>query len=124
MLTAMIIAILKFTLFAPFVVAFWLFNKNSGEASLLAAEYSHKRAVVEAMIGYRAKYEGNTGDFTDEFKREYTKFFDKTFEEINRNPADKLREMNDKDSFSLEQTDKFLKTVLGPIERIASLFKK
>jgi len=62
----------------------------------------YKRSIVEAMIGYRANYETSRDQFTASFSQEYTKFFDKTFEEINKNPAEKINKMLMRNKFSVE----------------------
>jgi len=54
------------------------------------------------MIGYRANYETSRDQFTASFSQEYTKFFDKTFEEINKNPAEKINKMLMRNKFSVE----------------------
>lgn len=90
-------------IFLPLGVGFWFCNKRHDVCSLLAAEYRYKRSIVEAMIGYRANYEtSDKNQFTDTFSKEYTKFFDKTFEEINKNPAEKINKMLMKNKFSIE----------------------
>lgn len=45
------------------------------------------------MLGYRAQYQSSQDQFSDGFKKEYEKFFDATFAEIHRNPADKINKM-------------------------------
>lgn len=89
-------------IFLPLGLGFWFCNKRHDVLSLLAAEYRYKRSIVEAMIGYRANYETSRDQFTPSFAQEYTKFFDKTFEEINKNPAEKINKMLMKNKFSVE----------------------
>lgn len=90
-------------IFLPLGLGFWFCNKRHDVCSLLAAEYRYKRSIVEAMIGYRANYETSEGSqFTSSFAQEYTKFFDKTFEEINKNPAEKINKMLMKNKFLVE----------------------
>ena len=83
----------KFLTLAPFGVMFWFYNKRNDILTLLSAEYRYKQSVCEAMIGYRAKYETNEGKFADQLPKEYGMFFEKTFEEINKNPAEKINKM-------------------------------
>ena len=89
-------------IFLPLGLGFWFCNKRHDILSLLAAEYKYKCSIVEAMIGYRAKYETSRDQFNESFTQEYTKFFDKTFEEINKNPAEKINKMLMKNKFSVE----------------------
>jgi hypothetical protein len=48
------------------------------------------------MIGYRAEYKtkiNSTDDKYTNYKKESYQFFEKTFEEINKNPAEKINKM-------------------------------
>jgi hypothetical protein len=103
--------IMRGLLFIPLGLGFWMANKKSDKAALLSAEYRHKKAVVEAMLGYRATYQSSNDQFSDGFKREYEKFFNATFAEINRNPADKINKMIKENNFKIEDIKDLIKII-------------
>ncbi len=103
--------IMRGLLFIPLGLGFWMANKKSDKAALLSAEYRHKKAVIEAMLGYRAQYQSSQDQFSDGFKREYEKFFDATFAEINRNPADKINKMIKENNFKIEDIKDLIKII-------------
>jgi hypothetical protein len=92
----------------PFILGFWFLNKKHDALSILHAEYKHKQSVVEAMIGYRAEYESKI-DEDENYKKESYQFFEKTFEEINKNPAEKINKMMMKSSRDLSKLIKSTK---------------
>ena len=94
--------IFRIVMFIPLGLGFWFCNKRHDMLSMLAAEYRYKCSIVEAMIGYRAKYNLELND--DGYKA----FFDKTFKEINKNPADKINKMLMKNNFSVKNLEKIL----------------
>ena len=98
-----VMLIFRLSVFIPLGFAFWFCNKRHDVLSLLSAEYRYKQSICEAMIGYREKYETNQGYFSKEFAEEYAMFFQKTFTEINKNPAEKINKMLMKNSSSLKE---------------------
>ena len=101
--------IFRLSVFIPLGFGFWICSKRHDMASLLAAEYRYKRSIVEAMIGYRARYETNQENIKEFLSQEYSKFFEKTFEEINKNPADKINKMLMKNNFSIKDLKAIIK---------------
>ncbi len=101
--------IFRLSVFIPLGFGFWICSKRHDMASLLAAEYRYKRSIVEAMIGYRARYKTNEENIQQFLSQEYSKFFEKTFEEINKNPADKINKMLMKNNFSIKDLKAIIK---------------
>ena len=60
------------------------------------------------MIGYRARYENNEGGFSANLAKEYSMFFEKTFDEINKNPAEKINKMLMKNNLSIKEITKLI----------------
>ena len=92
--------VFRLSVFIPLGFAFWFCNKRHDMLSLLSAEYRYKQSICEAMIGYRARYENNEGGFSENLAKEYAMFFEKTFDEINKNPAEKINKMLMKNNLS------------------------
>ena len=95
--------IFRLSVFIPLGFAFWFCNKRHDMLSLLSAEYRYKQSICEAMIGYRARYENNEGGFSENLAKEYAMFFEKTFDEINKNPAEKINKMLMKNNLSAKE---------------------
>lgn len=95
----------------PVIIVYLLFKKKHDKASLLVSEYRHKKCVIEAMIGYRAKYQTSQEQFSDSFKKEYEQFFEKTFREINQNPSDKVHKLYSGKSNSLKDFKDISRTI-------------
>jgi hypothetical protein len=111
--TATIDVLLFFRLLfaTPVLIMYLLFKKKHDEASLLVSEYRHKKCVVKAMIGYRAKYQTSQDQFYDSFKKEYGQFFDKTFTEINNNPSDKVHKLHSRKFNSIKDLTHLSKNI-------------
>ena len=109
--------IFRLSVFIPLGFAFWFCNKRHDMLSLLSAEYRYKQSICEAMIGYRARYENNEGGFSEALAKEYAMFFEKTFDEINKNPAEKINKMLMKNNLSAKE-------VTGIIEKYSSYQKE
>ena len=95
--------VFRLSVFIPLGFAFWFCNKRHDMLSLLSAEYRYKQSICEAMIGYRARYENNEGGFSENLAKEYAMFFQKTFDEINKNPAEKINKMLMKNNLSAKE---------------------
>lgn len=110
------VLIFRLSIFIPLGFGFWFCNKRHDMLSLLAAEYRYKRSIIEAMIGYRARYETSSDQFKESFIKEYAVFFNKTFDEINKNPAEKINKVLMNNKFSVKELESFLEKI-NPIKK-------
>lgn len=116
--------IFRLSVFIPLGFAFWFCNKRHDMLSLLSAEYRYKQSICEAMIGYRARYENNDGGFSENLAKEYAMFFEKTFDEINKNPAEKINKMLMKNNLSIKEITKLIDQYSSPRQENNSSPKK
>ena len=57
--------------------------------------------IQNTKVNYR--YENNEGGFIENLAKEYAMFFEKTFDEINKNPAEKINKMLMKNNLSAKE---------------------
>ena len=57
--------------------------------------------IQNTKVNYR--YENNEGGFSENLAKEYAMFFEKTFDEINKNPAEKINKMLMKNNLSAKE---------------------
>ena len=103
-----IILILRLFMIVPIAWAIFFLQHRYHVASILSAEYRHKQATVEAMIGYNAKYPCQDHNYGH-----------KAFDEISKNSADKINQMIiNRDSANSEMQKKIIDIVTKEIETI------
>lgn len=66
---------------------------------------------------YKVIYENNEGGFSEVLAKEYAMFFEKTFDEINKNPAEKINKMLMKNNLSSKE-------ILSMLEKYSSSKKE